>query len=183
MTTQAWYRDDSDDKLYESHVKDPPHYLTAQEVFERSGVQLSKVKQCDDPDVQANLRKEGGYNHFDWLEISRELMPDFDQQLKKYYAEHLHKDHEIRLITKGSAYFEIRDFEDRWIRLHVQRCDLIQLPLGIYHRLTLDKQNYVKMLRLFAEVPKWESVNRPHADAHPARLEYLNTIPTGKIKA
>ena len=59
-------------------------------------------------------------------------------QLRMFYAEHLHKDQEIRLITAGSGYFEIRDYDDKWIRLHLKKGDLIHLPPGIYHRLTLD---------------------------------------------
>ena len=38
-----------------------------------------------------------------------------------FYAEHLHKDQEIRLITAGSGYFEIRDYDDKWIRLHLKK--------------------------------------------------------------
>lgn len=60
---------------------------------------------------------------------------------------HLQQTDTIGLDTydKSIGYFDVRDKQDQWIRIALNKGDMIVLPEGIYHRFTLDQVNYVKV--------------------------------------
>lgn len=173
---QAWYMDDSDEDQRREHRLKPDQPVSVEEL-RALGVFYHKLDADNyesDPEL-AKIRKDNNYTFMDIITIHKDTLPNYEQKLKIFYEEHLHLDDEIRYILEGSGYFDVRDKQDRWIRIAMGKGDLITLPAGIYHRFTLDENNYVKAMRLFVGDPVWTPFNRP-ADDLEARTKYLQLL-------
>ncbi|XP_059145183.1 acireductone dioxygenase-like [Physella acuta] len=175
---RAWYMDSSDTDQREPHMLDPPVFLKLDELYKKTGVEYFtfNADSWETDEGYANLKKNRGYSYEDVCEISKETLPDYDNRLLAFFTEHIHSDEEIRFVVKGSGYFDVRDIDDKWIRVEVVKDDLIIVPAGIYHRFTLDTSNYIKVKRIFVGEPVWTPLNRPGAEGHLARKQYLQTM-------
>jgi len=180
MTVQAWFQNESCEDCREDNHFDPPRFISLEQLKDTSGVEYFKVNaenlKCANEYWQ--LRKDRGYDYEDLVELSEKVMKkeDLEAKLKIFYSEHLHDDEEIRLFLEGSGYFDVRDKEDNWIRIHASKGDLLILPAGIYHRFILDKNGFAKVQRLFCGNPVWTAKFRPEADQEPIRKEYINSL-------
>lgn len=127
-----------------------------------------------DPKLAA-IRDGRGYNYAEILTIHPDTLPNYDKMIAMFFEEHIHDAEEIRYILGGSGYFDVRDFEDSWIRIKLSAGDLITLPEGIYHRFTLDDRDMIKAMRLFKGTPVWTPFNRPQEE-HPSRQAYVSEV-------
>ncbi|KPI86700.1 hypothetical protein ABL78_4216 [Leptomonas seymouri] len=119
------------------------------------------------------------YQSYDIVNLSPANLGEekFESLAKDHFAEHIHEDDEVRLILDGQGYFDVRDSQDRWVRMLSKPGDYIVIPAGIYHRFTTDENKYIKTLRIFKENPKWVAISRsPEAEETPARKSYLAHI-------
>lgn len=76
------------------------------------------------------------------------------------------------------GFFDVRGPKEEWVRVLVEKGDLLVLPAGIWHRFTVDEGEYVRAVRLFKDEPKWTPLKRePEMEANGVRREYVeNTL-------
>ena len=88
------------------------------------------------------LAKSRNYTNRDEVTVSPDAMgAAYEDKITMFYEEHLHEEEEIRYILKGAGYFDVRDTNDKWVRIRTEPGDLLILPAGIYHRFTVDEEN------------------------------------------
>jgi len=127
----------------------------------------------DSPDPHlSQLRDERGYSYADIITVHPDTLPEYEAKVKSFFEEHIHDAEEIRYVLGGSGYFDVRNEEDEWVRIHVKTGDLITLPEGIYHRFTVDEGDCIHAMRLFIGQPVWTPFNRP-CEEHESRKWYV----------
>jgi 1,2-dihydroxy-3-keto-5-methylthiopentene dioxygenase len=95
----------------------------------------------DVSDVDA-LAASRDYKNRDEITISPTTMGDvYESKVKMFFNEHLHEDEEIRYILDGGGFFDVRSDGDEWVRIKLDKHDLMIMPAGIYHRFTTDTDN------------------------------------------
>ncbi|TVY81009.1 1,2-dihydroxy-3-keto-5-methylthiopentene dioxygenase [Lachnellula suecica] len=165
-----WFDNEAGDQrdLHDSGRAVDPDYL------QNLGVLYWNIPSEQDVD---KLALERNYKNRDLITVSPEKMGDvYEEKVKMFFHEHIHEDEEIRYIRDGSGFFDVRSEGDEWVRIFLEKDDLIVLPAGIYHRFTTDNKNYILAMRLFKDEPKWTALNRgPEIDVNPYRKEYLQT--------
>ena len=103
------------------------------------GVLYYRFSNIDGVDELAARR---GYKNRDEITISPEKMgATYEDKVKTFFKEHMHEDEEIRYIRGGQGYFDVRTKDDDWVRVEVEKDDLLILPAGIYHRFTTNESN------------------------------------------
>lgn len=137
----------------------------------------SGISGGEDPKLDL-IKAERGYTYTDVITITPTALPDFENKIKSFFREHIHYDEEIRFCMDGSGYFDVRGFNDEWIRIQLEAGDMIILPEGIYHRFTCDDKDFIKAMRLFVGEPIWTPYNRDEIDErkNASRQKYVENF-------
>uniref|UniRef100_A0A7E4VAQ5 Acireductone dioxygenase n=1 Tax=Panagrellus redivivus TaxID=6233 RepID=A0A7E4VAQ5_PANRE len=172
---KAWFMPNTVTDPRDENQLNPPEPATLEQLS-KIGVLYYYSEKRDGLD---KIAKERGYDNNDEVVISKNTLPNYEDKVKAFFEEHLHTDEEIRYIADGYGYFDVRDGEDRWIRILSEPGDLLILPAGIYHRFAPRHDDYVHAVRMFRGLPKWEAHNRSEeADSLPERVQYTKEVLT-----
>ena len=110
-----------------------------------------------DGDYEAELRalaEARGYVEQDVVALQPDTA-NLDAICAKFADEHLHTDDEVRFVLEGEGVFDIRDDDDRWMRVTVEPGDLIVVPKDRYHRFFLTDRKQIRCVRLFQDSAGW----------------------------
>eukprot|EP01084_Bolivina_argentea_P161204 280660_1 len=176
MTIEAWHMDDDTATDQRKPHRITPNNPASESDLREVGVSswsLDADKYKDDPALN-KVRTERGYTYEDVVTVSPAL-PKYQEMMRTFYEEHMHIDDEARYVLDGSGYFDVRDKQDKWIRIAVGKGGFLIVPSGIYHRFTVDESNYIKAMRLNVSEPQWTPYNRPQ-DSHPVREAYVKRL-------
>ena len=100
------------------------------------------------------LKRERGYVEEDVVALSP-ATPNLDALTAQFLDEHHHDDDEVRFVLEGEGIFDIRSNDDRWMRVFVERGDLIVVPAKRHHRFMLTEKKLIRCVRLFKDTTGW----------------------------
>jgi 1,2-dihydroxy-3-keto-5-methylthiopentene dioxygenase len=110
------------------------------------------------------LKTQSGYGTQDEVQLSA-ATPNLAAVMKKFDDEHTHSDDEIRFVLAGEGVFDIRDNDDRMIRVVVEAGDLIVVPAKVNHRFELSELCSIRCIRLFKDPSGWVPAYRTNPPA------------------
>ncbi|KAG0589638.1 hypothetical protein M758_1G033700 [Ceratodon purpureus] len=175
----AWYYNANGEAPCTPH-KYTPNQEVSTEHLEKLGVLTWTHIETEDFEKNQFLNKikaVRGYNYEEVLTVTPGKLPNFEENTKKFFMEHLHDHEEIRFILDGVGYEDVRDFDGQWIRIEIKKGDLIVLPPGMYHRFTLDEDQYLKALLLYQGTPsRIQFEKKPETDDMEVRLDYVQSV-------
>ncbi|KAJ3151989.1 1,2-dihydroxy-3-keto-5-methylthiopentene dioxygenase [Geranomyces variabilis] len=190
---QAWIYNAEDPADVRAPHKHTPNRPVPLSTLDALGVlQWTAEQTTSSPDFIDQIRSQRGYVNTDTVCLSRDKLPDYDATLQKFFTVHMHEDEEIRYLLEGSGYFDVQSGGrdggegEEWIRIALTASEMIILPAGMYHRFTLDENNFLRCMRLFKEDPKWTPLNRaPELETNKYRRAYVETYlkPSSSVQA
>jgi len=155
----------------------PPKYLTADVLKQRTGVFIWRIPINEGMVSQLNwITNEHKFVFENELQIKEGLTPRLDEKIKEWYQPHTHALEESRLVLDGQAYYDIEDpSSEKWIRVLIEKGDLIIIPVGCMHRFTPDTKNFVQLRRYYqTKEGEPHAISQELSQTQPGRTEYLS---------
>lgn len=105
------------------------------------------------------IKRDHGYVDQDFIALTPET-PNLETICAKFDKEHYHTEDEVRFVVEGEGIFDVRDPNDRWIRIEVKEGDILLIPARTHHRFMLTDVKHIRCMRLFANHDGWAPLYR-----------------------
>ncbi|KAH7722964.1 1,2-dihydroxy-3-keto-5-methylthiopentene dioxygenase 2 [Aphelenchoides avenae] len=147
---QAWIMESypTGDRRMPHHVF-PPKMLSQDQLQVMAGVVHYKVDLDDMVAMKKRLsrvKNERKVASNDVMTIDESLM-DLETKLDLMYEPVEKTEETVCMVLEGAMYYDVEYEDDKWIRIHMERGDLIVIPKGRYYRCTTTPKNFVKLQR------------------------------------
>jgi len=119
------------------------------------------------------LKQEYGFQSVDVISLKADH-PNKDELRRKFLAEHIHTDFEVRFFVEGCGLFYLH-VEDKVYAVLCEQGDLISVPANTTHWFDMGEHPDFKCIRLFTTEDGWvaEFTGNPLAERFPTLDQYL----------
>lgn len=179
LPIKAWYYNPSDAHPSHPHQYSPNREVSTDHLHKLGVLTWTQIEtdQFENNKFLNKIKTVRGYNYEEVLTVAPENLQNFEENTRRFFMEHLHDHEEIRFILDGVGYEDVRDFDGKWIRIEIKKGDLIVLPPGMYHRFSLDSNQFLKALLLYQGNPTRIQFERnPETDLMEVRLDYVQSV-------
>jgi 1,2-dihydroxy-3-keto-5-methylthiopentene dioxygenase len=145
--------------MMKAYLLDQPNRSIAADDLRKFGVLHWRLPLASSQAEIARIKRDRGYVDQDEVSLSKET-PNLDAICAKFDKEHYHTLDEVRFVVDGEGIFDVRDVDDRWVRIEVDAGDLIIIPANKYHRFYLTAAKNIHCLRLFLNNEGWAPLYR-----------------------
>ncbi|CAD5221621.1 unnamed protein product [Bursaphelenchus okinawaensis] len=127
----------------------PPKPLSVEDLRNKAGVVYYKVNLADTQAMKKRLsavKKENNVNTGDILTID-ENVADLPRILEDLYEEQEADGPTVCMVIEGDMYMDVEYEEEEWLRMHMEKGDLIVVPKNKLYRYTCTPSNFFRLQR------------------------------------
>jgi 1,2-dihydroxy-3-keto-5-methylthiopentene dioxygenase len=145
-----------------AYLLDQPNRSFVPDDLRKFGVLHWRLPVAGSESEIARIKRDQGYVEQDEVALSKDT-PNLEAICAKFDKEHYHTLDEVRFVVEGEGIFDVRDSNDRWVRIEVDAGDLIIIPANKYHRFYLTDRKKIRCVRLFLNNEGWAPLYRETA--------------------
>ena len=145
-----------------AYLLDQPNRSFAADDLRKFGVLHWRLPLAGSEAEIARIKSNRGYVDQDEVSLSKET-PNLEAICAKFDKEHYHTLDEVRFVVDGEGIFDVRNQKDQWVRIEVDKGDLIIIPANTYHRFFLRDSKKIRCVRLFLNNEGWAPLYRDAA--------------------